>query len=286
MAEIFHEHIWNVAESHIGITMHKLQTTAAPTFFETLPNAKLHEAFKTKLISTDTARYLNNYYTNLYSASSDILVLPIVGEMSRYSYWSLGMEELAKLLDVARADDKYKGAVLKISTPGGTADGCSMLADAVTNFRKSKPVVTSTNRCLSAGYFIASQGDEIVVEDSAMSSVGSISSLFIYENYSRQLQMQGVDVEMIRAQGGENKAKINPYEPLTEETRGYLQAQTNAARKEFVGYVKRGRVGKIKSEDVFSGNVYGAKDAITLGLADRIGDFNSAIKRCQQLAHA
>lgn len=280
MAHLFSELIWNINETYSPTLAQKLFKRMAPTVNDILP-----DGYRTKLeVSVDVAKYYNQYFTRNYSNDQRILVLPIIGEMSRYSYWTYGNELLANLLESAKSDGSYSGCVLKISTQGGTADSCAMLADAINNFRASKPLLVQANQCYSAGYFAASQADEIWLEDSAATGIGSISSLIIYENYQKQNEMQGVDVELIRADGGEKKALINPFEPLTDELRAVLKEQANAARKEFVGYVKRGRVGKITNEEVFSGSTYNVKQALELGLADKVGSLAAATKRCLQLS--
>lgn len=280
MANLFTEHIWNIHETHLGILGQKLYSKAPQTVYDILP-----EAYRAKSeVNTEEAPLWNRYFTSKYSNNNGILVLPVLGEMSRYSYWSYGNEFLAKLLESAKTDDNYRGAVLKMSTPGGTADSCALLADAVNNFRTAKPLLVQTNKCYSAGVFVASQADEIWLEDSTSTGIGSIGSLIIYENYQKQNELQGVNVEIIRADGGENKALINPFEPLTDELRAVLKDQANMARKEFVGYVKRGRVGKITNEEVFKGDTYNIKQALEFGLADKVGSLSAAIKRTQQLS--
>lgn len=280
MAHLFSELIWNINETYSPTLAQKLFKRIAPTVNDILP-----EGYRTKSeVSGDTARLWNQYFTDKYSSNNGILVLPVIGEMSRYSYWSYGNEFLANLLESAKVDDSFRGCVMKVSTPGGTADSCALLADAVNNFRTAKPLIIQTNQCYSAGYFFSSQADEIWLEDSAATGIGSISSLIIYENYQKQNEMQGVDVELIRADGGENKALINPFEPLTESLRAVLKEQANNARKEFVGYVKRGRVGKITNEEVFSGSTYNVKQALEFGIADKVGSLAAATKRCLQLS--
>lgn len=274
MVNFFAEHIWNVAGSHLPeIAKRQSKGLSAPTLLDNFPDAK-------NMMSSESAQWYNDYFTKRFSDNPSILVLPLMGEMSRYG----SNEMLVDLLENAKNDTRYKGAVLKISTPGGTSDSCAMLADAVNNFRKSKPAVVQTNKALSAGYFIAAQADEIWMENDISATVGSISSLIIYENHQKELEQQGISIELIRANGGERKALINPYEPLTEETRAILQANVDAARSQFVSYVKRGRVGKITNEAVFKGDVYGVKDALKFGLVDKIGTLSAAIKRCAALS--
>lgn len=230
------------------------------------------------------ARAWNEYLTKVYSPNASVLVLPIEGTMSRVGNWyNLGNDTLISLLESAANDDTYKGAVLKMNTPGGTADSTPALAQAVADFRKKKPIITATAYCASAGYYVASQCDEIIMEDQAASSIGSIGTLLYLENYQKALEQQGIKVEIMRATASTEKARINSIEELTPESRAELQSLLDACQTEFAGAVKRGRVGKITSE-VFSGKMYGTKEAIRLGLADSTGTLHTAVSRVLQLS--
>lgn len=212
----------------------------------------------------------------------DVAVIPISGTMSRNGFCGYGNEYITKLIEVASKDSETKGVVLKINTPGGTVDSTEMLADAVKNF--AKPIVAWTPYCGSAGVFVASQCDEIVIEDSVTSEFGSIGVLMVYVDQSKFLEKQGYDVKIFRADGSEDKALLNGIEPLTDALKAEIQANLNACRKAFLGYVKRGRAGKLQSDEVFSGKMYKKKEAISLGLVDQIGTLSDAIKRARKLA--
>lgn len=211
----------------------------------------------------------------------DVAVIPISGTMSRNGFCGYGNEYITKLIEVADKDTNTKAVVLKINTPGGTVDSTEMLADAVKNF--SKPILAWTPFCASAGYFVASQCDEIFLEDSVTSDVGSIGVLMVYVDQSKFLEKEGFDVTIFRANGSEDKALLNGIEPLTDELKAELQADLNACRKAFLGYVKRGRAGKIQSDEVFSGKMYKKKEALKLGLVDQIGTLSEAVKRARKL---
>jgi ClpP class serine protease len=145
--------------------------------------------------------------------------------------------------------------------------------------------VTATAYCASAGYYVASQSDEIHMEDQAASSIGSIGTLLIYENWTKHLEQQGIAMEIMRASKSQDKGLVNWIEELPDAARAELQALLDACQAEFEGAVKRGRSGKINSEDVFTGKMYSTSQAIKLGLADRKGNLQTAIQRVLQLSN-
>lgn len=217
----------------------------------------------------------------LKAGGGDVAVIPISGAMSRNGLCGDGNEYTARILEKADSYAKVKAVVLKINTPGGTVDSTEMLADVVKNF--SKPIVAWTPYCASAGYFVASQADAIVMENAVTSEVGSIGVLMVYTDYSKYLEKEGMDVTIFRATGSEDKALINGIEPLTDELKAEIQGDLNECRKVFLGYVKRGRVGKLQSDEVFSGKMYGKKEAVRLGLADGVGSLSDAVKRARKM---
>jgi protease-4 len=278
---IHSQFLWNVAESHLPVLRQKLRTMAPATVAENLPK---HLQTKVANGAFDVRKAWNEYFTACYSTDPKVLVLPVMGELSRDSYWSWGYDFLTRQLASAAADEQYVGAVLKANTPGGTADGCSLFADAIAEF--PKPILGWTNYCASAGYFALSQTDEIWLEDSVTTQIGSIGTLCVYENYVGWMEKQGIKVEIIRADGSQDKARVNPYEELSEEGRAEIMALLNACRREFVGYVKRGRAGVLNTNDVLTGKMYNAKDALKFGLADQRGSLAQAVRKVVSLAKA
>lgn len=223
------------------------------------------------------------WVADYFRQADGVAVIPINGAMSRSGdYCGYGNETLMAWLNILSRDEHTVAAVLKINSPGGTVDSTRAFADTVRNF--GKPIVAWTPYCASAAYYVASQCTEIVVEEQLVDAVGSIGVLMVLVDRSEALKKQGIGVQIIRADGSEDKALVNEAELVSAETMAELKATLNACRAEFVGYVRRGRAGKVTSDEVFSGKMYAAKDAIRLGLADRLGSLAVAQKRALQLA--
>lgn len=228
---------------------------------------------------TRNEQYVADYFRN----QAGIGILPINGAMSRSGEMcSYGNEKLMYWLDILNRDENTSAIVLKVNSPGGTVDSTRAFADAVRAV--GKPIVAWTPFAASAAYFVASQCTEIMVEDQLVGGVGSIGVLMVLADQSAALEKQGIKVQIIRADGSQDKALINGVEPVSDETMAELKATLNACRSEFVGYVRRGRAGKLTSNEVFSGKMYSATDAVRLGLADRKGSFQQAIQRAINLS--
>lgn len=279
MHPLLTQYIWQIAESHLPeLTFHLRQGAGQPY------SAVLPKSYEPLIQASGLAKAWNDYLTSVHSPDKSVLVLPVNGAMSREGYWNFGNTFFVRQLNAALKDEQYRGAVLSMHTPGGTVDSTPEFAQAVATFRASKPITVSTAYCASAGYYVASQADEIHMEDQAVSSVGSIGVLLIYENWKKHLQQQGIDMEIMRATKSADKGRVNWIEELSEEARAELQTLLDACQAEFEGAVKRGRGGKITSGEVFTGKMYGTAEAIKLGLADRKGNLQTAVKRVLELS--
>ncbi|WP_439555058.1 S49 family peptidase [Dyadobacter sp.] len=269
---------WHLLDTYVPEIEQSIRAGIKP-FEPKLPAAYLELA-----ASSGYEKAWNDYFTDRYSSDRSVLVLSLSGPMTREPYYNWGNDFYIRLLRAAAKDESYKGAVMQVNTPGGTCDSLPAFAQAVADFSKSKPIVFQTAGMYSAGYYIGSQGDEIFIEDQAASGIGSIGTLAILENYAEYYQKNGMDMRIMRATGSQDKALLNSFEPFPQPALDQLQGVLDACQREFVGAVKRGRGGKITSNEVFTGNTYGADQAIKLGLADKKGDLNAAIKRVLQLA--
>jgi ClpP class serine protease len=221
------------------------------------------------------------YY--LLDDTTGVAHLTIAGGMSRFGIWGWGNEDYAKLIKRCEANPLVRAIMIKMFTPGGTVDSTRMLAETVRDC--TKIIIVHTAYCCSAGMYVASQADEIWLEPQASTVVGSIGVFYMYVNEKKALEQQGYTAEIIRAPGSEEKYKPNSIEDLDEVTRGKIVASLVEDRQEFIGFMRRGRSGKLTNEAVaFTGDIFSAKAGLKLGLADTIGSYDAATKRAIQLS--
>ena len=132
----------------------------------------------------------------------------------------------------------------------------------------------------SAAYWIATAADELVVSPSA--EVGSIGVFAAHEDMSAALEKEGVKVSLISE--GKYKTEANPYEPLSEEARAAVQSRVSEYYDAFVKAVARNR--GVKAADVRGGfgegRTVGARQAVQLGMADRVATLDETIARLQK----
>ena len=209
------------------------------------------------------------------SGARTVGVINIYGVLSKFDSWcGVSYDAIARKIREYDQDPEIASMVLRVHTPGGSADGNYIFAEAVASAKKVVVVHTSYN--YSAGYFGSCPADAIVLDNNAASGIGSIGSMYIHADYTKNLENDGVKVIMFRADGSEQKAIVNPYETLTEAAIQQIQDQVNDCRNEFVGYVNRFRRGKVKSE-ALTGAEFTRKNAIAVGIVDYLGDISFAI---------
>lgn len=214
--------------------------------------------------------------------SGDVVIISIIGTMTRYGgLCSKGTEEYASEILAAEMDDSVSGILLYLNTPGGQVDGTEMLGSVIANCKK--PVVAYVaGMAASAGYWVASQCREIVMESETSSEVGSIGVLAMHVDASEHYAKEGFKYTIVRSEGSEDKALWNSLEPLSDAVLSEAKAELNVIKKAFISTVKKGRPGI--DVGVFSGKMYSGKDALSLGMADRIGYMGDAIRRVDLLA--
>lgn len=175
-------------------------------------------------------------------------------------------------------DPQVSAIVLDVNSPGGQVGGIEELSKKIFDARGTKPIVAVANHLMaSAAYWIGTAADEIVVTPSG--EVGSIGVFAAHQDISAQLKKEGIKVSLIKA--GKYKAEANPYEPLSEEARAAIQENVSDIYGSFVDAVARNR--GVKSAAVRNGfgegRVVSAKQAIELGMADRIGTLDDVINQ-------
>jgi protease-4 len=178
------------------------------------------------------------------------------------------------MLVSAGNDDMIDSIVMIFDSPGGVAMGVSEVGTTIANINAKKPVVSYVDGlCCSAAYWLASQSSGIYATQSA--EVGSIGAYMAVLDRTRQLEEEGIKVDMFRS--GKHKGMGYPGTRLSDEQRTMLQDRIDGLGKDFKQAVRSGR-GKNISDEVMQGQSFSADAAIRHALIDNIADFATAIR--------
>lgn len=197
--------------------------------------------------------------------------IPIHGMLiNRFPYswsWVTGYNYIRDMISAASTDDDVKLIVYDVNTYGGLVPGCQETADAMFAARALKPSIAVIDAaCYSAGYYLASQADKVVVTPSG--GVGSIGVLCLRWDYSASMAQCGVAVTAIHA--GKFKTDGLPFAAMSADEGARIQASVDQAYDGFVAAVVRGRAMTDEAVRATEAGCYTATDALRIGLVDAI----------------
>lgn len=194
----------------------------------------------------------------------------------------IGEGSMRRSLQEARNDKKVKAIVLRIDSPGGSALTSDLIWREIELTKKVKPVVVSMgNLAASGGYYIACNANKIFAEETTIT--GSIGVFGTLPNITKLTNNIGIHTEQVKTH--QNAAGYSIFTPLDDNTRNVVQESVENIYKVFVDRVAKGRNMKFEEVDsIAQGRVWTGADAIKIGLVDKIGNMNDAIKEAAKLA--
>ncbi|GFK95456.1 Putative signal peptide peptidase SppA [Fundidesulfovibrio magnetotacticus] len=222
----------------------------------------------------------------LYERQGDLAVVEMAGPLCKDGDWWWGfasMRQIARALRQAAADPLVRAILLDVDSPGGTVDGIEELASSVREVASLKPLYAYVSGMMcSAAYWVGCQAREIAAL--ATSDVGSIGVIMTHYDWSGFEEKLGVDVTYLTA--GRFKAMGNASEPLSEESRAYLQGGLDEIYGLFLDAVAAGRgVSREAALAMADGRLFLGRQALELGLIDRIESREAFINRIVQEVH-
>ena len=196
----------------------------------------------------------------------------------------IGGENYRRIIRKARLDNSVKAIVLRVNSGGGSALASEIIWRELQQAKKDgKPVVVSFGDvAASGGYYIACGADSIFA--SANTITGSIGVFGVIPNmqgfFSNKL---GVTFDGV----GTGPYADGPavYRPLTENEKQIVQKGIDRIYLQFKQRVAEGRKKDINYVDSFAqGRVWSGEDALRIGLIDRIGSLQDAIRCAAKMA--
>jgi len=182
-------------------------------------------------------------------------------------------------------DDSVGQILIDIDSPGGSVYGVSELADQIIAARAKKPIVAIANSlAASAAYWIGCSASEFYVTPGG--EVGSIGVWQAHNDYSKALADEGVVTTLISA--GKFKVEGNPYEPLDEEARAFMQSRVDDYYSAFTKAVAKGRGVPIDTvrNGMGQGRVLGADEALANKMVDGVATFDDVLSQMKKKGQA
>ncbi|MCA9271503.1 MAG: signal peptide peptidase SppA [Phycisphaerales bacterium] len=193
------------------------------------------------------------------------------------------LDDMALMFERAETDPGIRAVILRINSPGGSVAASETLADMIEGFkaRTGKPVVASMAEvAASGGYYTAITADTIVAQPSTIT--GSVGVIVPTLNVADGLARIGIKSRSVIS--GPNKDIANPLQPMNEAHYAILQGIVDEFYADFRARVVAARPGIENPDDVLDGSVYTGRQALELGLVDKLGGISEAFDEAKRLA--
>jgi len=182
----------------------------------------------------------------------------------------------AELIRKARLDDDIKALVLRIDSPGGSVTASEQIYRELLAFKSTKrPVVISMgDLAASGGYYISAPADEIWASPATIT--GSIGIFGLFPTAPRTFEKLGIGVDGVGTTPLSGELRID--RPVGPAAAMLLQSTIEHGYEEFLGKVVAGRKKTRDEVDAIAqGRVWSGRDALRLGLVDKLGSFDEAV---------
>lgn len=189
------------------------------------------------------------------------------------------IDDLRKL----REDDDVKAVVLRVNSGGGSAYASEQIWREVELLKQEKPVVVSMGGlAASGGYYISCSANQIYAEPTTLT--GSIGIFGMIPDASELVtQKIGVKFDVVKTNAMSDMGAMG--RPMNAEEGQLIQAMVERGYETFTGRVALGRKMPIeKVKEIAEGRVWTGEQAKELGLVDKIGKLDDAIKAAAKLA--
>lgn len=237
-----------------------------------------------KMISYD--KYKDIVKDKLKSANDNkIAVIYAEGEIndSKEEDGVIGGEAFVKIIQSIEKDEKIKGVVLRVNSPGGSAFASEQIYHALKNLKTKKPIVVSMgDYAASGGYYISAAADKIIAQPNTIT--GSIGIFGLIPNIRKALNEKvGVTFDEVKSAQHANFFNLtNDWDDLETNK---VQKQVETGYSIFLDRVAKGRKMDTSAVNkIARGRVWTGQDALKIGLVDELGGLETAIKEVKALA--
>ena len=239
----------------------------------------------TKDYKTITTSKLATVERNKSKVKDKVAVLYAEGQIYDSGKEGIVDTEMIKTIKKIHKDDDIKAVVLRVNSPGGSANASEQIWHAIKTLQaKGLPVVVSMgDYAASGGYYISCCADYIYAEPITLT--GSIGIFGTVPNASKLMNKVGLDIDGVTTHKHSGFLEISIYKGLNKQDMALMQSMVERGYDLFTNRCAEGRgVSQDAIKKVGEGRVWLGKDALEIGLVDELGNVNSAIEKAVELA--
>ena len=218
-------------------------------------------------------------------AKDKVAVLYLEGEITDETGEGIVGKKVVKTLKKIRKQDDIKALVLRVNSPGGSANASEDIWHAIQNIKSdSIPVVVSMgDYAASGGYYISCGADYIYAEPTTLT--GSIGIFGTVPNVKKLREKIGLDID----EYGTNKHSTLEwnmiYKGMDKEEYQMMQAMIERGYDLFTSRCAAGRhVEQDYIKSIGEGRVWLGEKGKEIGIVDELGNIDDAIAKAVELA--
>ena len=193
-----------------------------------------------------------------------------------------GSDTIVDNIQSATQDESIKALVLRVNSPGGDVWASELITNALNEFKETgRPIVASMGDiAASGGVWVTTLSDEIFAEEDTLT--GSIGVYGIVPTLDGIYDWAGIKVD------GTSSTKAGEWDEryaMPEYVKNGIQASIDHTYNKFVSKVAENR--NMTYEDVLpiaGGRIWAGYKALELGLVDKIGGLDEALKSAAERA--
>ena len=181
----------------------------------------------------------------------------------------IAADRMRALLDRLRTDERVKGVLLRLDSPGGDAVASDLLWRAVMLVAREKPVVVSMGDVVaSGGYYVAAAADTVFAERGTVTgSIGVVGGKANLEGLYAKIGVTRDGVER-----GARAGLLSDARAMRPDERGALRDLFESVHATFADRVARGRgLEPERIAALATGRIWSGGRALGLGLVDTLG---------------
>ncbi len=235
-----------------------------------------------KLVSTAK---MSNVKKAKSSAKDKIGILYLDGQIYSEEGDGIVDTKVLKTIKKMHKEKDLKAVVLRVNSPGGSADASEQIHHAIQTLQaKGLPVVVSMgDYAASGGYYISCEADYIYAEPNTLT--GSIGIFGTIPNIKKLREKIGLDVDCVTTNRHSALDNNMLFHGMNPEEQKIMQDMIERGYDLFTRRCAEGRhLTQDSIKAIGEGRVWLGQDALNIGLVDALGNMDDAIKKAAQLA--
>ena len=218
-------------------------------------------------------------------AKDKIAVLYLEGEITDEDGDGIVGTEVIKTFKKIAKDDDIKALVLRVNSPGGSADASEQIWHAIQKIKAdSIPVVVSMgDYAASGGYYISCGADYIYAEPTTLT--GSIGIFGTIPSVGKLREKVGLDIDGVSTNKHSALESDMIYKGMNPEEQAMMQTMVERGYDLFTSRCADGRhVSQDYIKSIGEGRVWLGAKGKEIGIVDELGNIDNAIAKAVELA--